>query len=194
MCEDDAYLLAVLDLEPVLRAYLRRFASSKADVEDLVQESYVKLLAVPEVERPQIGSVRAFAVATARNLALDLARRRQIVPIDFLADMESAALEASGGNVEDIVSSHQELQAAEVAMATLPERCREVFSLRKVFGFSQKEIARRLGISENTVERHLVKGVRLFTKAYAAPDSEPARGRPTLLGSLLGPRRGQGDA
>jgi RNA polymerase sigma-70 factor (ECF subfamily) len=35
-----------------------------------------------------------------------------------------------------------------------------VFTLRKVYGFSQKEIAERLQISENTVEQHLTKAAR----------------------------------
>ena len=40
-------------------------------------------------------------------------------------------------------------------MEQLPARCRQVFTLRKVYGLSQKEIAAELKISENTVESHL---------------------------------------
>jgi RNA polymerase sigma factor (sigma-70 family) len=53
------------------------------------------------------------------------------------------------------------------AVARLPARCRQVFTLRKVYGLSQKEIAASLSISENTVEQHLAKGVRLCTAALA---------------------------
>ena len=61
------------------------------------------------------------------------------------------------------------------AVARLPERCRQVFTLRKVYGLSQKEIAASLDISENTVEQHLAKGVRLCT---AALGGSPSRGAP----------------
>ena len=44
--------------------------------------------------------------------------------------------------------------------SALPTRCRQVFTLRKVYGYSQKQIAERLQISENTVEQHLTKAAR----------------------------------
>ena len=53
------------------------------------------------------------------------------------------------------------------AVARLPTRCRQVFTLRKVYGLSQKEIAAELNISENTVEQHLAKGMRLCSAALA---------------------------
>jgi len=54
------------------------------------------------------------------------------------------------------------------AVASLPARCRQVFTLRKVYGLSQKEIAAELKISENTVEQHLAKGTRLCSAALAS--------------------------
>jgi RNA polymerase sigma factor (sigma-70 family) len=62
--------------------------------------------------------------------------------------------------VERIVSAEQEMTLLVEAVERLPERCRQVFTLRKVYGFTQKEIATRLGISENTVEQHLSKAGR----------------------------------
>lgn len=182
----DTFLAEVLDIEPVLRAYLRRFASNASDVEDLVQEAYLRLLSVEPSERAAIRNVRAFALSTARNLAVDLIRRRQVVPIELVTDLEEMSSGSEQGNLEEIVSRHQELEAAEVALERLPTRCREVFALRKVYGFSQKEIARRLGISENTVERHLVKGVRLFTEAFALPTADRSAPARSSLGRLFG--------
>jgi RNA polymerase sigma-70 factor (ECF subfamily) len=45
------------------------------------------------------------------------------------------------------------------AVRELPVQCRRVFVLRKVYGLSQQEVARHLGISEATVEKHVAKGV-----------------------------------
>ena len=47
----------------------------------------------------------------------------------------------------------------------MPRRCRQTFTLRKVYGFSQKEIAARLSIAENTVEQHLMKAARRCAEA-----------------------------
>ena len=46
------------------------------------------------------------------------------------------------------------------AIAQLPAKCREAFVLRKVQGLSQRETARKLGLSESTVEKHVGRGIR----------------------------------
>ena len=38
------------------------------------------------------------------------------------------------------------------AINALPERCRKIFTMRKIDGMSQKEVAQALGISVNTIE------------------------------------------
>jgi RNA polymerase sigma factor (sigma-70 family) len=104
--------------------------------------------------------MRAFCLTVARNVALDWLRHRQIVPIDLVADMEALDVLDEGAQIEEIVNAHQELALLASAVEQLPARCRQVFTLRKVYGYSQKEIAERLQISENTVEQHLTKAAR----------------------------------
>jgi RNA polymerase sigma-70 factor (ECF subfamily) len=59
------------------------------------------------------------------------------------------------------------------AVQQLPERCRQVFTLRKVYGYSQKEIAARMNITENTVEQQLIKAARHCAQAlYDQPVAE----------------------
>jgi RNA polymerase sigma factor (sigma-70 family) len=45
-------------------------------------------------------------------------------------------------------------------MAALPQRCRQVFTLRKLYGLSHREIAAQLAISERTVEAQIDKAMR----------------------------------
>jgi len=157
---EDRYLLHALEFEGVLRACLYRYARNTADVEELLQETYARLLTAGSTGEPEIRSIRAFALTVARNVALDWLRHRQVVPIELVADLEAMDILDEGEQIEEIVNSHQELALLAKAVEGLPERCRQVFTLRKVYGFSQKEIAARLKISENTVEQHLTKAAR----------------------------------
>jgi RNA polymerase sigma factor (sigma-70 family) len=165
---DDRYLVAALEFEGVLRACLHRYARNSADVDELLQDTYTHLLAAGAVQgREEIRSIRAFALTVARNVALSWLRHRQVVPIELVADLEALELLDERSLVDEIVNSHQELALLTAAVARLPARCRQVFTLRKVYGLSQKEIAAELDISENTVEQHLAKGMRLCSAALA---------------------------
>ena len=53
----------------------------------------------------------------------------------------------------------------------LPERCRQVFELRKVHGLSQAETAKALRISENIVEKETAKGLNLILRHMAEAGS-----------------------
>lgn len=144
--------------EGSLRAYLGRTLESRADVDDVVQDSFLKVWR----SRAEgiVRSPKAFLFTVARNAALDLRRRRAVLnaqPITETAPM--AVLEDSPG-VVDLVSRRQELALLAEAIRALPERCQQVFLLRKIQGLSQREIAARLGITENTVETLVGKGAR----------------------------------
>jgi RNA polymerase sigma-70 factor (ECF subfamily) len=60
----------------------------------------------------------------------------------------------------ETASHDDELALLAAAIHALPERCREVLVLRKLHGLSQKQIAEKLGISENTVAAQASFGVR----------------------------------
>ena len=60
-------------------------------------------------------------------------------------------------------------------LANLPPKCREAFALRKVEGLSQREVALRMGVSENTVEKHVGKGLRILLRLFGRNDAGTAR-------------------
>jgi RNA polymerase sigma-70 factor (ECF subfamily) len=143
--------------EPALRSVLRRLVTSLSDVDDLVQECYLRILRARE--RVPIRSSKAFLFTTARNAAHDLRRRRVVAnAIVFEETDASCVLQDDCPGVADSVCHQQELALLAEAIHELPERCRQVFLLRKIQELPQKEIARRLGISESTVETLVAKG------------------------------------
>lgn len=144
--------------EPVLRAWLRSRFRTEDDLDDLVQESYLRLLRARE--RGEITSPKAFLFTVARNLALDRYRHREVVPMESLAESEGLAVLDEGGHIPDLIAHHQELALLTEAIQTLPDRCRQIFTLRKVYGLSQAAISAQLGVSENTVAAQLTIGVK----------------------------------
>lgn len=162
----------VLGHETALRGYLRRYLRENAEVADGVQETYARLLGLSEDELLAIRSVHAFLFTTARNVALDWLRKQRVVSLDLMAELESFDVLDEGPSIDEELNTRQELAMLAEVLATLPERCRQVLTLRKIYGLSQKEIAKQLGISENTVEKHVANGVRLCAaRIYAArPD------------------------
>jgi len=113
---------------------------------------------------PTVDSVQAFAMAIARNIACDWLRHQKVVSISLAADLD---LEVSlDGQPDDLLDIDQQLEAFADIVESMPFRRRQVFTLRKVHGMSQKEIAQVLGITVNTVEQHLTKAARNVARLF----------------------------
>ncbi len=169
---EDEFVSEILRLEKVLRAYLHRFAPQPADLEDLLQETYSHLFKLSPERRTAIHNVQAFAITSARNVALSGLRHRSVVPMDSIEDLDALPADEECTQLDEIVHSHQQLLRVASGLASLPARCQEIFTLRRVYGFSQKEIAKRLRISEGVVEQQLVKGMRRCAQVLEEPASE----------------------
>lgn len=144
--------------ESSLRSYLRQLFPSLPDIDDLVQESYARLIRARETGR--VAYARAFLFTTARNAALDLFRRRRVVRIEGVADMNALPVVEDRPDVAEAMCRQQELTLLAAAVRTLPERCRQVLTLRLMYAMSHKAIAAELRISEHTVKAQLAKGMR----------------------------------
>jgi RNA polymerase sigma factor (sigma-70 family) len=153
--------------EASLRAYLRGKFRELPDLDDLVQETYVRLLRARE--RAPVRRPKALLFTTARNAALDFFRRRRVVQIDGLADIDQLSVLEERLSGPELLCHDQELQLLAEAIQSLPPRCREVVVLRKIQNLSHREIAQRLGISEHTVNAQIAIGVlrlRDFMRAH----------------------------
>lgn len=159
----------VLPYESMLRGWLRSHFSQEKDVDDIVQESFAKLLQVRD--RGEIRSPKAFLFATARNLVISCLRKVSIRSEISLADFDTADVMDEADDVTTAVSKSEELDLLSQAIQSLPTRCRQVITLRKIYGLSQKEVARELGISENTVESQGAIGLRKLAEFFAHYDS-----------------------
>jgi len=144
--------------DAMLRAWLHSRFPGESDIDDIVQETYLRTLQAHAARN--VSSVKAFVFATARNLAVDRVRRRNILRAEPLVDNEALSVLEESDGIPATVAHNQELELLTEAIQTLPDRCRQIFTLRKVYGLSQRKIAEQLGLSENTVSAQLTIGVK----------------------------------
>ncbi|WP_312238043.1 RNA polymerase sigma factor [Stenotrophomonas sp.] len=153
----------VLPYERGLRDWLRRRMAQAQDVDDVVQETYAILAALADVSH--VRQPRAYVYQVAQSVVLQQLRRAQVVSMDMVADFDRLPITGEDASPERLASSRQELNKVTALIAQLPDKCRQAFVLRRVEGFSQREIAERMQISENTVEKHVCKGIRLLMES-----------------------------
>lgn len=162
------FLSEVQPHEVKLRAWLRSQYPSLPDIDDLIQEAYTRLLQMHAREPDRLLPVKSLLFTIARNLALDHVRRGKIIRFDAWCETDpDLNFEEDRPGVEEEVRRRQELELLTEAIKVLPARCRQVLTLRKLYGLSQKEIAEQLGIAEHTVEAHVHTGLRRCTEYFA---------------------------
>ncbi len=143
---------------PAVRAWLLARFPTLPDVDNLVQDALARVLHAREAG--PIGSPRALLFTTARNLALDAVRRQKIVRLEPITEALAASFPADGEDVLASVTRQEELELLTRAIQTLPERCRQVLTLRTAYGLTQKQIAARLGLSESSIEKAMAQAVQ----------------------------------
>jgi len=144
-----------------LRRYLRRLLGNSGEAEEIAQDAYARIYDKP-ARKPE-----ALLYTTARRLAINRIRRRDISPVvPTDASIETTA--SSAPSVPDQVSARQEWSMLRAAVDELPSGCRQVLILRKVELLSHREIADRLGIAISTVEKQHARALRLLRAALPA--------------------------
>ncbi len=155
----------LFDAYMALRGQIARLVMSivpPKEVEDIVQETYVRICQVDN--RDAIREPRSYLFRTAQNLALDHVKRAEsrltsgtdideLPAEDFLSPSEMDPTYAQ-------VASDEEFALSCEAVRSLPRRCRRAFVLKKVYGYTLKEIMAEMDLGQPTVETHIVNGTK----------------------------------
>lgn len=141
----------------ILKGYLRRYLASNEDIEDVIQDTYLRIYGIQDYA--QVGSPKALLISIAHNLAVTLLRSRSTRATDTMADVDALGVPADGAAPEVQLEARRRFEAFCAAVDQLPPICRRVFVLRKVYKLSQAEISAVLGIAQSTVEKHVAKGM-----------------------------------
>lgn len=178
------------DQGDLLKRFLARFLFDPRDVEDISQEAYLRAF---EAEKgQQLRSPRAFLFRVARNLALNELSRKARKITDYIEDAAPGEEPSGPHSLEKQVQDEQRFALFCRAAARLPPLCRRAFLMRKVYGYSHREIADQLGISTSTVEKHISTGLYRCSEFMKVMGGSQASGT-ERLGADISSFRGNTD-
>ncbi len=164
---------SVMPHEGAVRRWLRLRLQSPEDIDDLIQEAYAKLAALKSIDH--IVRADTFFFRIVQNLLIDKIRHARVVRIEAATETDFSTVYTDEPSPERITAARRELAQVAELIANLPDRCRRIFTMRKIEGVSQREIAARLGVSESVVENEGAKGLRLIMRALREDDGEQQR-------------------
>lgn len=151
-------LQAFLNSEGALRAYIRRRFRSDAMVDDICQETITRALEA-ETNRA-IEAPEGFLFGVARNVIrkqLDAETRSILLFVEDLASEEPINPEP---DQETIADDRNRMLRFMRSVSRLPPQCQRVFVMKKVYGYSHREISRKLGIAISTIEKHVATAMK----------------------------------
>jgi RNA polymerase sigma-70 factor (ECF subfamily) len=140
-----------------LKSWLRGQFPAVRDVDDVVQESYLRVWKARATQ--PIESAKAFLFKVARHLALDLLRRDTRSPLTTVEDLAGLRVIDTAPDAAEALLTQDTLQHLADAVVALPTHYRNVIVLHKIQGLSQREVAAQLGLSERSVEKYCHRGM-----------------------------------
>ena len=165
---------AFLENNTFLKKFLTRFFSEQQDIEDVAQEAYLR--AYIAEQQKDIEQPKAFLFRIAKNIALTKLNEKSRQITDYIEESGASIVLENVAAADDELEARQSLGLYCEAVAALPEKCRQVYLLRKVHGLAHKEIADRMLLSVSSVEKYLHNGViacRAFVSEHETPITQP---------------------
>ncbi len=160
--KDDWFEEEIEPHESSLRAWLRNRFRIEDLIDDIVQESYIRILRARN--KASIESPKAYLFGTARNVAIDLLKDQNKHRAEPFEEASNIVQIEQWDNAKDIIEHRNEIQLLKDSIESLPERCREIFVMRRIHGMKSAEISKKLGISTHTVSSQLTIGLKKCTE------------------------------
>ncbi len=144
------------------RRLLQRGRSSRRDLDELIQEGFLRLCRYQQTQKAPIRDPVAFLVEAVEKVHIDRARRAVLTQRIF-SDQSVEELDCVDTNSpEQDAEAHELIERIEWSLAAANPRTREAFLLHRFDGLSSAEIAEQLGISARAVRDHIAKALLLI--------------------------------
>jgi RNA polymerase sigma factor (sigma-70 family) len=136
-----------------LRAYLKRRMRDGQDLDDMVQDVYLRALSAPEAA--PVANMRGFLRRIASNLLIDSYRRKAARLFHDHTTLDDHIVDDAALAPDRIAAARQEIALLADALDTIGPVARDAFLLVRVEGYSHKEAAQKLGITPKAVSHHV---------------------------------------
>jgi RNA polymerase sigma-70 factor (ECF subfamily) len=143
-----------------LRNYLNKLTRSPDETEDVIQETYLRLVRTDKLDRLE-AKARNYVFAIATNLVRDRRRYDRAHSRDRHVSIDDTELPCDRPMPEQVVERERLLATIKRCVLGLPPRCQRVFLLHAVERLTFKEIAAALQISSKTAERDFTLALEL---------------------------------
>ena len=166
---------AFIKHETFLKRFISRFLSRPQDIEDVVQDTYLKAFSAEQ--KQQIQQPKAFLFRVARNAALTELTKKSRQVMSYVEDYDGLEIINDEVTVESHVLAQEKLGMFCQSALEMTPKCRRVFLMAKVYGMSYKEISAELGIGPSAVEKHVAKGLEVcntYVRRMAQQDEQAA--------------------
>jgi RNA polymerase sigma factor (sigma-70 family) len=139
-----------------IRRFLRARLRNSDAADDLAQETFARALASGgTLTDARMETRQAWLFKIAANVAIDFSRRERVKAGIF--DHEASVEDLPRETHEE--SGRHDVQKLITAIDALPAKRRDILILHKIEGYSHAEIADRLGMKRNTVEKNIVRAL-----------------------------------
>lgn len=140
-----------------LKKYLTKFFIASHEIEDICQETFLRSFESNiqnEIQRP-----KSFMYRVATNLIMSQYRRSSYKLTDYIDDIDVELPSIATADIENDIDAQRKLGIFCESIASLPEQSRKILVMRKVYGYSIKEISKRLNMPTSTINYNIAKGM-----------------------------------
>lgn len=180
---DEALIaLAARGEEPALAALYDRYGRvayglalrvlrDSALAEDAVQDAFLAVWRSAHRYIPERSKPSTWIMTFVHRRAVDLVRREERRRADQLTEADATV----GGSVDEEAWLRLERERVQDALRQLPDQQREAIELAYYGGFTQSELAERLGQPLGTIKSRMFTGLTRLRELLTEPDHEPER-------------------
>ncbi len=153
-----------------LKYFISGYVVNSQDVDDVCQETFLRTY--QSSLKNEVKTPKSFMFQVAKNLILSDFRRASTQLNEYVEDIDLVDSHLELENLEASTLAQEKLGVMCEAIAGLPNKCRQVVVMRKVYGMKTKDIAKRMNISTITVSNYITKGMCAYNDAREKYNNE----------------------